>query len=198
MASWIRCCGIHLRAILQGMLNISIAKIWLKIVHSGYEPHFPGVSELSPGLLLLAWISNHMPSKMWDGITYPFPNFNGCTVEVWEWVSNFIPHFIMDVITCPMLGSMLIKGPPGRFHAARLVLSCILNSPLPVAFLVHALWINLHIYTTLILLSFSRGSFHRNHHNQLRIRRCNMAFIEPMHSNKPNITYLLNLEHGNF
>ena len=29
-----------------------------------------------------AWISNHMPSEVWGGITYPFPNFNGCTVEV--------------------------------------------------------------------------------------------------------------------
>ena len=38
---------------------------------------------------------------MWDEITYPFPNFNGCTVEVWEWINNFIPHFIMDVITYP-------------------------------------------------------------------------------------------------
>ena len=38
-----------------------------------------------------------MPSKVWDEITYPFPNFNGCTVEVWEWISKFIPHFIMDV-----------------------------------------------------------------------------------------------------
>ena len=28
------------------------------------------------------WISNHMPSKVWDEITYPFLNFNGCTVEV--------------------------------------------------------------------------------------------------------------------
>ena len=32
-------------------------------------------------LLLLtsitAWISNDIPSKMWDEITYPFPNFNG-------------------------------------------------------------------------------------------------------------------------
>ena len=26
-------------------------------------------------------------------ITYPFPNFNGRTVEAWEWISNFIPHF---------------------------------------------------------------------------------------------------------
>ena len=25
---------------------------------------------------LHAWINNHMPSKTWDEITYPFPNFN--------------------------------------------------------------------------------------------------------------------------
>ena len=25
---------------------------------------------------------------MWDEITYPFLNFNGATVEVWEWISN--------------------------------------------------------------------------------------------------------------
>ena len=31
-----------------------------------------------------AWISNHMPSEVSDEITYPFPNFNGTTVEVWE------------------------------------------------------------------------------------------------------------------
>ena len=35
------------------------------------------------GLTLIpAWISNHMPSNMWDEITYPFLNFNGATVEV--------------------------------------------------------------------------------------------------------------------
>ena len=45
-----------------------------------------------------AWISNHMPSKMWIVITYPFPNFNGCTSEVWEWISNFIPYIMVDVI----------------------------------------------------------------------------------------------------
>ena len=27
-------------------------------------------------------ISNHMPSKVWDEITYPFLTFNGATVEV--------------------------------------------------------------------------------------------------------------------
>ena len=33
-------------------------------------------------ILFSAWISNHMSRKVWDGITYPFPNFNGCSVEV--------------------------------------------------------------------------------------------------------------------
>ena len=34
-------------------------------------------------------------------IPYLFPNFNGCTVEVREWISNFIPYFLMNVITYP-------------------------------------------------------------------------------------------------
>ena len=51
--------------------------------------------------LIPAWISNYMPNKVWDVIAYPFPNFNSCTIEVWEWISNFIPHFLMDVITYP-------------------------------------------------------------------------------------------------
>ena len=35
------------------------------------------------GLTLIpAWISNHMPSEVWDEISYPFLNFNGATVEV--------------------------------------------------------------------------------------------------------------------
>ena len=31
---------------------------------------------------------------MWDESTYQFPNFNGQTVEVSEWISNFIPYFL--------------------------------------------------------------------------------------------------------
>ena len=34
--------------------------------------------------LIPAWISNHKSSNVWDEITYPFPNFNGCAIEVWE------------------------------------------------------------------------------------------------------------------
>ena len=42
-----------------------------------------------------------MCSKVWDEITYPFPNFNGTTIEVWEWISNSIPHFMIYVIAYP-------------------------------------------------------------------------------------------------
>ena len=54
------------------------------------------------GLTLIpAWISNHMPRKVWAEIAYPFPNFNGCTVEFWLLITNFIPLFIVDPITHP-------------------------------------------------------------------------------------------------
>ena len=78
------------------------------------------------GLTLIpAYISNHMSSKPWDEIIYPFPIFNGCIVRIWEWVSNFIPHFIMDEITYPcwMLRLRLIhaskRGPSTLAMEAR-------------------------------------------------------------------------------
>ena len=49
-----------------------------------------------------------MPSKLWDGITYPFLNFNGA--------NNFIPQFIMDMITYPCWDyseTVLVKEGPG-------------------------------------------------------------------------------------
>ena len=42
------------------------------------------------------WI--HIPSKVWDEITYSIPNFNGCTVEVWKWIRNSIPYVTMGVL----------------------------------------------------------------------------------------------------
>ena len=62
-----------------------------------------------------AWISDYIHYKVWDEITYSFPNFNSCTVEVWEWISNFTPHFTGHVITYlwDYSKSMLVKGAPG-------------------------------------------------------------------------------------
>ena len=51
--------------------------------------------------LIPAGISNYIQLKIWDEITYPFLNFNGATVEVWEWISNFIPLITGRVITYP-------------------------------------------------------------------------------------------------
>ena len=48
----------------------------------------------------LNWIYNHLPSKVYHN-TYPFPNLNGCTVEVWEWLDNFKSHFMLHVIPHP-------------------------------------------------------------------------------------------------
>ena len=50
--------------------------------------------------LIPARISNHMPAKVWYEIIYPFPNFNGADVEVWEWISNCIPRFTRHVVEC--------------------------------------------------------------------------------------------------
>ena len=54
------------------------------------------------------------PLKMWGETMYSLPNFNCCTVGVWEWISNFIPQFTGHVFDLNKLhklrfGSRLIK-----------------------------------------------------------------------------------------
>ena len=64
-----------------------------------------------------------MHSKVYE-ITYPFLNFNGCTVEIWKWINCFVPHFIMDAITylcCDFSLCCLLYGEitwaPGRLKS---------------------------------------------------------------------------------
>ena len=51
---------------------------------------------------LLTWIkfnasmNKKLHYKVWDEITYPFPNFNGATVYVWEWISN-LNHSLLSM-----------------------------------------------------------------------------------------------------
>ena len=40
-------------------------------------------------------------TKMWDEIAYPYPNFNGHTVEVGNGIDKFILQFTGHVITYP-------------------------------------------------------------------------------------------------
>ena len=52
---------------------------------------------LNGSTLIPAWIRNYI-HEVWDQITYQLKNFNGCTVEVWEWISDFIAHFAKHLI----------------------------------------------------------------------------------------------------
>ena len=40
------------------------------------------IRDLDDPTCTVQWISNYIHYKVWDEITYPFLNFNGCTVEV--------------------------------------------------------------------------------------------------------------------
>ena len=39
---------------------------------------------------------SHVQSSVGE-IVHRFSNFNGCNVEVWEWISDFIPHFTVTL-----------------------------------------------------------------------------------------------------
>ena len=41
---------------------------------------------------ILGWIGYDIHYEVWDEITYPFTNFNGATVEVWEWINDFVSY----------------------------------------------------------------------------------------------------------
>ena len=71
--------------------NTKTAMLWYKHIRGPLYHH---------GLTLIpSWVSNYTPNKVWDEITFQFPNFDGRTVEVWEWINNFIRYIIMNVIT---------------------------------------------------------------------------------------------------
>ena len=44
-----------------------------------------------------AGLSNHMPSKVWDEIIYPFPNFNGAVDEFTYLFPDFILRWSMGM-----------------------------------------------------------------------------------------------------
>ena len=78
---------------------------WLKntavILEQNNFPKISIMSSLTVCEITPAWISNYIHYEMWGEITYPLPNLNGATVEVWEWISNFIQHVTGHVITYP-------------------------------------------------------------------------------------------------
>ena len=75
-----------------------LQRIDLMIGFTLYLPHFRGLTACGPLLLtgvniIPEWITNCIHYKMWGEITYSSRNFNGATVDVWDWIINFIPQF---------------------------------------------------------------------------------------------------------
>ena len=96
---WFEIQGMRTYNILTEFQALSACAIFKEVKNSTLTP-FTNIIE--HGLTLIpAWVSNHIHYQVWDEITYPFPNFNSCTVEVWEWISNFIPHSPGCIITNP-------------------------------------------------------------------------------------------------
>ena len=67
-------------------------------------PFYQHGSSLTP-----AWINDHMPCKVQDEITYSVPNFNSCTIEVWEWISKIFYTSFQTPRNTPVLGHLPIK-----------------------------------------------------------------------------------------
>ena len=42
------------------------------------------LKEFHQQALIPTWLSDYIQQKLWYEITYPFPNFNGGTIEAWE------------------------------------------------------------------------------------------------------------------
>ena len=71
-------------------LSLSLKKSGRRLLADSIKPPYERRT------ILLTWIkfnptciSNHIHYNMWGEITYPFPNFNGATFEVWYgWVSS--------------------------------------------------------------------------------------------------------------
>ena len=117
------------------------------------DGHGEGEQHSTSGPLLLAWISNHMPSKVRDEITYPFPNFS----EVWEWIRDFISLY-NGCNYLSMLGLELI-------HVSK-------RGPWPQLYQTRSAWSMVQVKFTVkfterrmdIRLSFRRSSLQRNPH----------------------------------
>ena len=74
---------IHGRGILY-RTSFSLDKIPITRVDM-HEPFYQHGLNLIP-----IWVSNHTHSEVWNGIIYPFINFNSYTVEVLKWIRNFV------------------------------------------------------------------------------------------------------------
>ena len=75
-------------------LNSGTSRVLCKFIHVFFMHCSNHESDSHDHVITLipAGISNYTYRNAWDEIIYPFPNFNGAVVHVWEWMINLIPH----------------------------------------------------------------------------------------------------------
>ena len=73
---------IFVSVILSAHDSVTILALYRKWTVRSQLARYKGFVLLTWIIYIPTWISNPMPNKVWDEITYRFPNFNVCTVEV--------------------------------------------------------------------------------------------------------------------
>ena len=82
---------------LHASLRVQFTNLHVKHYETRNRDHF-----YKDGLMLIqTWVSNNIHNIVCDEITYPFPNFNAATVEVWKWINIFFRWFTVHVIIHP-------------------------------------------------------------------------------------------------
>ena len=96
---------------LQTQICIEVlSHYWFRIMCHLTDIKNAQLSSHYQGPFLLTWIkfiipasiSNYIYHKKWNEIAYPLPNFKGCTIEVWEWISHPTFYWACDYLS--MLG----------------------------------------------------------------------------------------------
>ena len=85
--------GTNFSEILSEIDTFSFKQMRLKMSSGKWRPYCLGLNVLA---LIPTQISDHTPIV--GEIACPFPNSNGNTLDIREWISNHILHIVMDAI----------------------------------------------------------------------------------------------------
>ena len=69
------------------------------------QPSGPPFFNQNDVILILAWKSNYIHYKVWDEITYPFPNVNSATTLYWT--CDYLSMLGLKIMPCYQKGSQL-------------------------------------------------------------------------------------------
>ena len=112
-----------------------------------------------------AWISNHIPSKVWDEITYPFLNFRW-SLGMDKWFHTTLYNGC-NYLSMLGLKLMLMKGDPGLTvpHPPWTWLAKQMANTQTATCLTNGLWIHKQNLMKMPFILFLFSITHSGHHN---------------------------------